>query len=227
MHVDSKQSMNPLLIYGAGGHAKCVIETALACGQKVGAILDDHPHAETVLGVPVLRTDSFAPADLRYYRFIIAIGDCSIRCEKFDWLCNLGATPETLIHPRANVSSSANIGRGSVLFALSHLDPCVTVGDNCIVNVGALIGHDSIVEDDCHISANACVGGACHIGRGAWISLGASIKEGVQIGAGAFVGLGAMVSHDVPANCNAISPHRREAAIRCRQSVATIVTDSK
>lgn len=204
--------MKPLLIFGAGGHAKAVIATALASGVLPDLVAADGSREKSFLGIPFLPAEDVAHIE-GGFRFIVAIGNSSIRRQRFDWLLSVGGEPLTLVHPRASVSEYVEIGRGSVIFALAHIDPCVSIGENCILNAGAMIGHDSIIGDDCHISVNACLGGGCHVGRGAWVSIGAAIKEGVRIGEESFVSLGAILSHDLPAKHKAISPHKREAII--------------
>jgi sugar O-acyltransferase (sialic acid O-acetyltransferase NeuD family) len=205
--------MKPLIIFGAGGHAKEVIEAARASGMAVSAALDDHPTSDAILGVPIIRSSEIAREDLRLYRFVVAIGNCAVRREKFEALRDAGATPETVIHPRAYVSVSATIGRGAVILAMATVQASVAVGENSIVNVAALIGHDCRIGNHCHVSGGVSLGGSCVINDEAWVSLGASVKEGVIIGEGAFIGMGAMISRHVPAHHKAISPHRKEAAI--------------
>lgn len=197
------------LIYGAGGHAKAVIDAAIESGSFPDAILDDHPTVDRLLGIPVFQTSSIVlPPE---FRFHVAIGNCKMRKEKFEFLRSLGGIPATVIHPFSSVSRFSEVGVGTSILHGAVIDPCVKIGDNCIVNDGAVIGHDSIIGNHAHVSANVALGGSCRVGECAWISLGASIQEGTRIGDRAFIGLGAMISRDVPADYNAISPHRKEA----------------
>jgi len=208
---DKCDVMKPLLIFGAGGHGRAVIGAAIESGLKPDLISDDHSDAKSMLGFPLLSSDDVR--SLGAFRFVVAIGTSSIRRAKFDWLVSLGGEPETIIHPRASVSPFACVGKGSVIFSLAHLDPCVEVGENCILNVAAHIGHDSIIEEDCHISANTVLGGGCIIKRGATINLGAIVNVGVTIGEYSELAMGALVSKDVPPHYRAISPHKKEAIL--------------
>jgi len=204
--------MKPFLIFGAGGHAKAVIEAARASNNAPDLIADDDPRASSFLGVPVLAANDIDKLP-NGFRFVVAIGNCATRKEKFQWLCDLGGEPETIIHPRACVSSLSQIGAGTVIFPMATIDPCVSIGENSIINIGAVVGHDCRIGNHCHVSANAALGGGAVVEDCAWISLGASVQEGTTIGEGAFIAMGAMISRDVPAHHKAISPHRREAAI--------------
>lgn len=203
--------MNPLLIFGAGGQAKCIANAAIQGGESPFAFLDDNPKSATLFGLPVLFTETFSPPT--QFRFIVAVGNPVFRREKFDWLKRLGGEPATIIHPDASVSLLSEIGPGTIVFANAMLDPCVSIGENCIVNCGAMIGHDSVVENDAHVSAGAIVGAMSRIGRGAFVGIGAMVNPATTIGEFAYIAMGAMISKDVPPNMKAISPHRKEAVL--------------
>ena len=204
----------PLYIFGAGGHAKCVIEAARLSNLQPSAVLDDHPRVDSLCGLHVFRAADFPLA--KPFRFIVAIGNCAIRRQKYELLLAAGGQPQTVIHPRAYVSPSAQIGEGSVLLHFSTVDADSIIGENCILNIGSIVGHDCRVDDHSHISANVAIGGGCHIKQGSWLSLGASIKEGVTIGEESFVGLGGMISHNVAPHKKAICPNRREFVVMDR-----------
>lgn len=204
--------MKPLLIFGAGGHAVVVISAANAAKDPPDLVIDDDPKSAKVMGIPLLCASELANFE-KPFRFVVAIGDPVIRRNKTDWLISLGGEPISVIHPRANVSEQVSIGPGSVLFPLSHCDPCVSLGIGTILNAGALVGHNSQLRDYVHIAGNSLVGGRCHIGNNVWIGMGAHIKDGVTIGDDCFIAMGALVSHDIPPNHKAISPHRKEAIV--------------
>ena len=51
------------------------------------------------------------------------------------------------------------------------------IGNNCIVNSQALLEHGVEVHDHCHISTGALINGDVTIGKGSFIGSGATIKE--------------------------------------------------
>lgn len=81
----------------------------------------------------------------------------------------------------------------------------IQIGKGVLVNIGAMVGHDCILEDWCSIQPHANLSG-CKVGRYAYIGMGANIvaaRKGEPmrtIGEGAIVGSGAVVTRDVPAN---------------------------
>lgn len=188
--------MKPLLIFGAGGHGACVVAAAMEAGSRVAACLDD-AHGAPVLGVPSLLAHAFKWP--RAFEFVVAIGDCAARRAKFLELLARGGTPKTIIHPRAYASPHAVISRGSVIFANATIDPRVTIGENVIVNIGASVAHDSLVESHSHIAPNVSLCGCGHIGEGAWIGAGSSLIQHVTVGPWSYIGAGSVIVRDIPA----------------------------
>src|SRR3954451_6386319 len=106
-------STSPLLIiWGAGGHGKVVLEGARALGYHRILFLDDG----AIPGSSILGCDVVTPADSRLLNrdvsFVIAIGNNIGRARCFGLAQNRGWRPATLIHASATVSASAVIGAG-------------------------------------------------------------------------------------------------------------------
>ena len=61
------------------------------------------------------------------------------------------------------------------------------IGEHCIINTGAIVEHDNILENYVHISVGAKLAGTVHVGRATWIGIGASVSNNLSICAGAVV----------------------------------------
>ena len=194
----------PFYVFGAGGHTKCVIEAAIASGIRPDATFDDCPEINNIFGIPVFKTSEFTLN--KPFSFIVAIGNCQVRREKFELLIAAGGQPQTVIHPRAYISPSAQIGRGTVALHFSTADTGTRIGDNVILNIGCIVGHDGIVEDHAHVSGNVTLCGGARIRTGAWVGAGASVRQRLEIGENAFVGLGSTVVKDVPPRITVCNP---------------------
>ena len=70
-------------------------------------------------------------------------------------------------------------------------------GVNVIVNTGAIVEHDCVIDSHAHIATGAKLSGTVMVGKGAHIGVGASVRQGINIGEGAIVGAGAAVVKDV------------------------------
>ena len=92
----------------------------------------------------------------------------------------------TLIHPATTVCD-ASIGEGTVIMAHAVVQPNVKIGRHVIINTGATVDHDCIIEDYAHIAPGAHLCGGVHVGEGALVGVGVGIEPGVKIPAWSIV----------------------------------------
>ncbi len=190
-----------LLIVGAGGHAKVVVD-ALTCdgaAPRPLALADDdvRRRGESMLGVTV--RGPLDEARDGCSSFHIAIGHNRTR-ERLAQACvAAGLAPATVRHPRTVVAASATIGAGSLLAAGAIVGPSAQLGAHCIVNHGAVVDHDCVVGACTHIAPNASLGGGVRVGQRVLIGAGATLLPGVSVGDDCVVGAGAVVIGNLPA----------------------------
>jgi sugar O-acyltransferase (sialic acid O-acetyltransferase NeuD family) len=189
-----------ILLIGAGGHGRAVLETLRDAGWPPPAgVLDDNPASAGLPGVPLLGPLAAAGA-LRQQGLEaahVALGDNPRRQALGEWLAGLGYALPVIRHPSAVVAGSARIGDGSVLLPRVVLGAGAEVGRHVILNTGCIVEHDARLEDAVHVAPGAVLGGGVRIGGAALVGLGAALKPGVAVGAGAVVGVGAAVIADV------------------------------
>jgi sugar O-acyltransferase (sialic acid O-acetyltransferase NeuD family) len=184
---------------GAGGHAKVVIDAALASGWDLTQIcvLDDAPEraGATILG---LRIATPAVPDALGALFHVAIGNSDARGGLHDRAVRNGGSPATIIHPRAVISPSATIGAGSFVAAGAVVGPDGSCGIGTILNHASIIDHDCRVGDFCHIAPGATLGGEVVIENHVLVGASAVVLPGLKVGRGATIGAGAVVTQNVP-----------------------------
>jgi sugar O-acyltransferase (sialic acid O-acetyltransferase NeuD family) len=195
-----------LFIFGAGGHGREVAWLAQEVLGKVAVysfLVDKREYLlDSVNGVPVqlLCDIKVGEAD----QFVVALGDPSLRRKATKNCLMAGLFPTTLVHPRVEMSSFAEIGAGSVICAGSIITTNVVLGNHVHVNVGCTISHDVRIGDFATLSPGVHVSGNVEIGAGAFIGTGANIINGksgqpLLIGEGAVVAAGACVTKTVEA----------------------------
>jgi sugar O-acyltransferase (sialic acid O-acetyltransferase NeuD family) len=192
-----------VLVWGAGGHGKVVVDALMASGEwKVVAVLDEDQkkHGTEVLGVQVLSFEGDV-ADvakrLDCKRVAIAIGDNYTRFKKIQLARRGGLTPVNVVHPRAHISRFVKMGEGVTILAGATINPGTTIEDNVCVNTSASVDHDNYLSESCHIFPNATLTGGVRIGRFAYVGSGAVIAPNLTIGKYSCVGAGAVVLADV------------------------------
>jgi UDP-perosamine 4-acetyltransferase len=185
-----------LLVLGAGGHARPVIEALRAMGRVVAGLLDDVAQAP-VLGVPVLGPlDSLGAHGAT--DAVIAIGNNAVRARLGAACQALGLALPAVIHPAALLSPAARIGAGAQVMARAVIGPEAKLGDLALVNTGAIVEHDCRLGLAAHLGPGAVLCGGVVVGVRALVGAGAVVRPGCRIGADAVIGLGAAVAEDVP-----------------------------
>lgn len=184
---------NKIVLFGASGHCKVVVDILKCKHINVSTVVDDNPKTTTLLGIPVIHSDGFHQDGKQ--RVIVSIGDNTIRKKIVQ---RLGGNFHTAIHPQAIVSSFSTIGMGTVLMAGAIVNPDAIVGEHCIVNTAAVVEHDCVLEDYVHLSPHVSLAGGVKVGEGSHVGIGASVIQGIKIGKWATIGAGAVIIKDVP-----------------------------
>jgi sugar O-acyltransferase (sialic acid O-acetyltransferase NeuD family) len=195
-----------ILIYGAGGHAKSVMEIVLQNKlHAIAGIVDDNPSltGKRFLGIPVLGTRAVLPRLLKQGVRLAANGvggilDIGVRVRVFDYLEHAGFTFPVLVHPRATIETSAKIGEGVQVFANAYIGAEAMLAPQCMVNTSAVISHDCEIGEYTHIAPGALLAGHVHVGEKSLVGMGVTTAIGIKIGSGVRIGNGAILLADVP-----------------------------
>ncbi len=183
---------NNVILYGASGHGKVIIDILERLQVSIQTIVDDNPITTSIMEHPVTLSSnfSFQPTD----SVILSIGNNKIRKKLSN---QLNVFFEKAIHPNATVSKYSKIEEGTVIMAGAIVNPDVKIGKHCIINSAAVIEHDCIIEDFAHICPNASLAGGILIGEGSQVGIGATIIQGVTVGKWVVIGAGAVIINDV------------------------------
>lgn len=198
------ESARKLVIFGASGHAKVVIDVVERQGAAhIDCLADDNSvlHGQEFFGYHIIggRQELLALHAVPGTQCLIAIGNNRTRAELAAWAEAQGfGLAAAAIHPSAQLSRGTEIGAGSVLMAGCVVNADSLIGRNVIVNTGATIDHDCRIGDNSHIAPGATLCGNVSVGSGALIGAGAVIHPNTTIGRDVIVGAGATVIRDIP-----------------------------
>ena len=70
------------------------------------------------------------------------------------------------------------------------------IGSNCIINTKALVEHDAVVEDHCHIATGAIVNGGVSIGAGSFYGSAAVSKHYISVPPKSFIKANSIVGEN-------------------------------
>jgi len=200
----------PVVIHGAGGHARVLIEVLrLYQAQVLGLVDDDpakvgsqYPATGGYPPLPIHHRDHWqtaqAPATILLVNAIGSARQPTTRAAVYhDWR-QRGYTFATLVHPSAVLAANVTLAAGVQVMAGAVIQPGVSLGENVLVNTRASIDHDCSIGPHTHLapgvtlSGNVCIGSGCHLGTGA------NVIQGINVGDDVLVAAGATVIHDVP-----------------------------
>lgn len=200
--------VRPLLLIGAGGFGREVVEAVRAVNEArptwdLLGFLDDGPSlvGAEVDGVPVLGGAGEA-ARFPEASFVVCTGSPANYFSRKRLVRRLALPPErfaTIIHPGAHVAGLAEIGPGTALLATAVVTSRARVGAHVAVMPGVVVTHDDEVGDFVTMAAGAKLAGGVRVDEGAYVGAGALVRENLSIGAWSLVGMGSVVTHSVPA----------------------------
>lgn len=193
-----------IFVFGAGGHAKVVIDIIERQGMyNISFLADDDPNLKghVIYGYPV-SCGKGGLLDLResfgVTSGIVAIGSSSVRCNIAAWLAGNGFHLVSAIHPSAQLARGVTVGTGTVIMAGAVVNSDAAIGGNVIINTRASVDHDCIIGNCVHIAPGTTLCGTVKVGNGTFIGAGATILPNITIGCNVVVGAGATVIEDVP-----------------------------
>lgn len=196
-------SRAPLIVIGAGGHARVLLDALEQIGAKIVGLLDADASlaGRRVMGYPVLGDDEVlslhAPDSIELVNAIGSVDSMRLRKTVYEKLRSLGYEFSTVLHPRATLSRHATAATGAQLMAGAVVQAGARLGEDVIVNTGATVDHDCVIGAHAHIAPGVTLSGNVHVGDETHVGAGAIVIQGVRIGARCTVAAGAVVLNDV------------------------------
>lgn len=203
------------VVFGAGGHARAVVDVLERLGETVVAVVGDAGGRDW--HVEVLPDDAAGLAHVAAagFRAAVAVGAAVPRLRI---LTQLGeSAPSTgrsarstegtalpsaevappLIAASATVARDAVLGAGTVVLEHAHVGPGSRLGAGTIVNTGAIVEHDCAVGEGAHIAPGAVLLGGASVGARTLVGSGARVLPSVTVGSDVTAGAGAVLTRAV------------------------------
>jgi|GEM_PF-1495481 len=191
--VPSLSTIRRVAIIGAGKYSKVVAEILTLQGYTIVGYFDDNLKGKDIIGPVKLLTEAISQID----GAIISIGNSGVRAKFFSFLQSLGVTIINAIHPRAVLSSSANIGFGVVVEAGSVIGPETIVEDGVLITQNVSVSHNCFIGKFSHLSPGSSLGGEVYIGEHTLVGVGSSISPFVTVGKHVIIAPGSAVWEDI------------------------------
>ncbi len=186
-----KSPVNPIsnhLIWGAGGHARSVLNILNENGVFDIQVLDKGKEDDLSKEIKALS--------------YLGVGDNLVRKKIFqetkDSFPNISFP--SLVSGKAYVAENVELGEGSIIFPGAIVNAGVKIGKGCVVNCGAVIEHDCILEDYSFVASGSVLGGAVVLSELVHVGLNVTINPTLSIGSNSLVGSGSVVTKNLDAD---------------------------
>ena len=179
-----------VILLGAGGHARVLLDTLRLKGVEVLGYLAPASSAVD----PGVKYLSVAEVEL-----VNGVGDLTLRQRLYDEFKSRGYRFVQVIHPSAVVSDGASLAEGVQVMAGAVVQTGAALSENVIINTRASVDHDCHIGSHTHVAVGAVLAGDVSIGERVLIGAGSTVIQGIAIGDQSIVAAGAVVIRDVPA----------------------------
>jgi len=202
MELKPKSKKEKLIILGAGLFAEEVADYIFRIKdyELVGFIegVDRRRCDGKLLNHPIIWIDDVSRlVELDSCKAVCAVGTTK-RKHFIQQAVSSGLKFATIVHPAAQVSNSAILGKGTIISPGAIIAANTRIGCHVIINRGCLIGHHVEIGNYVTISPGANIAGKAKIGDLCYIGMGAVIIDGISVGNNSIVGAGSVVTKDVP-----------------------------
>ncbi|MBM3573314.1 MAG: acetyltransferase, partial [Alphaproteobacteria bacterium] len=184
----------PIIVVGAGGHAKVVFDALLLQGRHVLGFVTQNPMqwGKTFEGLPILGGDERVfqreTGDCELVNAVGSTGSPAARIAVYEKFAARGYNFASVIHPKAFVAHTAEIAPGTQIMACAVLQASVRTGVNCIINTSASVDHDCAIGDHAHVAPGAVLCGGVIVGARAHVGAGATVLQNIRLGPNCCVG---------------------------------------
>lgn len=192
-----------VIVIGAGGHAKVLIDTLQRLGRTIVGLTDRDSRLQgtRVLGVEIIGDDSaiedFHRDDVELVNGVGSIGIPRDRRRIYEELAGQGYHFPAVVHPCAILGADVDLGSGAQIMAGAVVQPGAQIGENAIVNTKASVDHDCRISAHVHVAPGATLSGNVIVGAESMLGVGCAVRQGTAIGKRVVVGAGAVVVSDL------------------------------
>jgi UDP-perosamine 4-acetyltransferase len=186
-----------ILLIGAGGHARMLVEILKNQGQTIAGYVA--PETSDWLDAPRLNA---LPSSGKEHGIVIGMGGVTPtrlreRLALVDDAVKGGFTLPPVVHPSAVVSESAKLEPAAVVLAMAVVQPDAKIGRGAIINTGSIVEHGCVIEAGTHVAPGATVLGDVHVGACSMIGAGAVVLQGTKVPRGTLVKAQSLYPSDV------------------------------
>ncbi len=208
--------MEKLILIGAGGYAKSVLDSVDKFNFKMVGFLDEYKPKGEHLGYQILGNSLDDIAEPEKYFYFISIGNNKERQKWYDRLKERNLRMINVIDHTAIISEHAEVGISCFIGKMAIVNSCAKIGNNCIINTKALVEHGACVQDHVNLSTNSVLNGDVVVKNGAFVGSCSVVSGQLTVGEWSTVGAGAVVVRDVPDGMTVVGVPAKDITLRSK-----------
>jgi sugar O-acyltransferase (sialic acid O-acetyltransferase NeuD family) len=196
-----------VVIIGAGDHGRGALEIFREASRHGGyyvvlGFLDDSQQKQGVMvgGLPVLGgLDWIHDQHRPEIGYVMGIADARAKQRIAQRLDERSLTFVSVVHPSAFIANGVRIAPGALINAGAAIAYDTVIEEHTTVNLNATIGHDCVLGRFSTVAPGANIAGRVRLGEGCDIGLNATVGKGLDVGEWSSVGPGTVVIKSVAA----------------------------
>lgn len=205
----------PVIILGAGGHAKVVADILRLSGRDIlGFVTPDLRIGAEFCGEKVLGGDEiinkYFSDKIQLVNGIGSLPKKNLRWGLAESMRKHGYKFATITHPKAIVSSDVSLDDGVQIMAGAIIQAGTKIGQDSIINTGAVIDHDCNIAKNCHLAPGVVLSGGVAIGRDTHLGTGTIVTEYRSIGSNCTIAASSVIYTDVLNNTTFIQSKQQK-----------------
>jgi sugar O-acyltransferase (sialic acid O-acetyltransferase NeuD family) len=177
------------IIFGAGGHARAILQMVREAGYCVVGIVDSSLPSGAIFSdeIPIIGSESDLPKIYSSGVRLAFIGvggstNNNDRIRIYGEIRKNGFVLPPLVSRAAHFETSSSLGEATYIFPGANVGANCTVGNNVIVNQGVSLCHDCKIGDHVHLAPRAILAGSVTVMSGTTIGMGATLMNSVVVG---------------------------------------------
>ena len=199
----NSNSIKPVIILGAGGHAKVLAEALVQSGHHLLGFMDSNKKPGTsFFQSKILGNDNtlskYPPGSILLANGVGALPHRTSRWTLADKMRQQGYSFKTIVHPSAFIAEGVVLEEGVQVMAGVIIQTDTHIGQDTIINSGALVDHDCEISERCHLAPRVVCSGGVKVKAGTHLGTGSIVIENRIIGPHSIIAAGSIIYKDIP-----------------------------
>ena len=191
------------MIIGAGGHASVLVDILRQQNREILGVVSPEIESKCKVfdGIDHFENDDdvlrFNNKTIKLVNGVGSLPGNSLRALIYGKFKALGFEFETIVASSALVSNYVELEEGVQVFTGAIVQTGAVIGVNTIINSGAIVEHDCKIGNHNHIAPSATLSGGVVLENNVHIGTGANIIQSITIGKGTVIGAGVAITENI------------------------------